>query len=40
MEQSGDLSDKVKLRIVREEIEEFQHTIKGHERLLDAIGRL
>ena len=40
MEKSENLSDKVRLQIVQEEIARFKKLIKGHEKLLEAIGNL
>jgi hypothetical protein len=40
MEKSGNLSDEVRQRIVSEEIERFMKLVKGHEKLLMAIGKL
>ncbi len=34
------LKDKEKYKIVSEEIEEFNNLIKGHKKLLNAIGKL
>ena len=34
------LSDKERYEIVSAEIKKFQKLVKGHERLLEAIGRL
>jgi len=38
MARSKNLSDKSK--ILREELERFNNLIKGHEKILEAIGRL
>jgi hypothetical protein len=40
MAQSGNLSDKEKLKIVKEELEMFQNAVKGHEKLLKAIAEM
>ena len=40
MEKSGDLKDRRKLEIVSREIQGFEKLIKGHARLLTAIGNL
>jgi len=40
MEKSENLSDKVKLEIVQEEIDKFQKLISGHRKLLEAIARM
>ena len=40
MEKSGHLSEEVRHRIVNEEIQEFKKLIKGHEKILRAIGEL
>ena len=40
MARSEILDDKRRLKIVKEEIEEFEKLIKGHKKLLDAVGRL
>ena len=39
MAKSEDFSDEVRLRIVREEIEYFEKLIKGHRKLLEALGK-
>lgn len=35
-----DLSDKEKCALVVGEIQKFQKLVKGHEKLLEAVGRL
>ena len=40
MAKSENLKDSIKSRIVSEELEEFNRLIKGHEKLLTAIGQL
>jgi hypothetical protein len=40
MEKSKALSDKEKCEILVKEIEEFKKLMKGHEKLLAAIGKL
>jgi hypothetical protein len=40
MEKSKSSNDKEKYEIVSEEIERFKNLIKGHEKLLAAIGEL
>ncbi len=40
MEKSENLDDKIRLKIVAEEIEKFEKLIKGHRKLLEAIGNL
>jgi len=40
MEKSLNVSDKVRLQIVAEEIAKFEKLIAGHRRILEAIGRL
>ena len=40
MAKSENLSDKDKCEIVLKEIEDFKKLIKGHEKLLKAIGSL
>lgn len=40
MAKSGNSKDSLKRKIVSEELKEFNRLIKGHERLLAAIGRL
>lgn len=40
MAQSGNLSDKERLKIVKEELEMFQKAVKGHEKLLKAIAEM
>ena len=40
MEKSESSNDKEKFEIVSEEIERFKNLIKGHEKLLIAIGEL
>ena len=40
MEKSEILDDKRRYKIVTEEIEEFEKIIKGHRKLLEAIGNL
>ncbi len=40
MEESENLDDKVRLKIVKEELEKFQKLIAGHRKLLEAIGKL
>ena len=40
MVRSKNLDDKKKYEIVLKELEEFKRLIKGHEKLLKAIGNL
>ncbi len=40
MEKSKNLNDKKRYEIVVEELEHFEKLIKGHEKLLIAIGEL
>lgn len=40
MVKSKNLNDKEKYRIVQQELEEFSELIKGHRKLLIAIGNL
>jgi len=40
MVKSRNLKDKEKSRIVVERINQFQKLIKGHEKILNAIGKL
>ncbi|AJF60863.1 hypothetical protein QT06_C0001G0009 [archaeon GW2011_AR15] len=40
MGKSESSNDKEKLEIVSEEIERFKNLVKGHEKLLTAIGEL
>ncbi|HLC79659.1 MAG TPA: hypothetical protein VJG83_04545 [archaeon] len=40
MEKSGNSKDENRYKIVAEEIEEFKRLVKGHEKLLRAIGEL
>ena len=40
MEKSENLDDKKRYEIVAEEIEQFEKLIKGHKKLLEAIGNL
>lgn len=40
MVKSKNLKDKLKSEIVINEIDEFNDLVKGHSRLLNAIGRL
>ena len=40
MEKSDRLNDKLRYEIVAEELEKFKKLIKGHEKLLTAIGNL
>lgn len=40
MEKSENLSDELRCKIVKEEIELFNKLVKGHEKLLKAIGDL
>ena len=40
MAKSGNSNDKERREIVSEEIEHFKNLIKGHEKLLTAIGEL
>ncbi len=40
MEKSKYFSDKERLVIMQEELARFQKIIKGHEKLLEAIGKL
>ena len=40
MVKSENLNDKQRYKIVVQEIEKFMKLIKGHEKILEAIGRL
>ena len=40
MVKSGNSKDPVKRKIISEELKEFNSLVKGHEKLLEAIGRL
>ena len=40
MAKSKNLKGKEKLKIVKKEIEKFSKLVKGHEKLLKAIGKL
>jgi hypothetical protein len=40
MEKSENSQDEMKLKVVKEEIEKFEKLIKGHKKLLAAIGNL
>ena len=40
MAKSENLNDKERMEIVSEEIKRFKNLIKGHEKLLIAIGEL
>ncbi len=40
MEKSENLSDKLKSKIVIDELNEFNKLAKGHLKLLEAIGKL
>lgn len=40
MERSENLNDKRRYEIVVEELEHFEKLVKGHEKLLAAIGEL
>ena len=40
MAKSKNLTDKEKLEIVKEEIDEFNILVGGHRKLLEAIGEL
>ena len=40
MVKSGSLKDNSRYKIVSEELQEFYKLMKGHERLLQAIGEL
>ena len=40
MAKSENLKDKKRLEIISKEIEHFKNLIKGHEKLLTAIGKL
>ena len=40
MAKSKNLKDKEKLKIIKKEIEKFNKLVKGHEKLLKAIGKL
>lgn len=40
MEKSGNSKDSVRYKIVSEEIEEFNKLVKGHKKLLEAVGKL
>jgi len=40
MVKSENLSDKIRLQIVREELDNFKKLIAGHRELLEAMGKL
>lgn len=40
MEKSKNSKDRLRYRIVSKELEEFNKLVKGHKRLLVAIGKL
>lgn len=40
MAKSRNSKDKLRSKIVSEEITEFNRLVKGHEKLLEAIGKL
>lgn len=40
MAKLGNLDDKLRLKIVKEEIEHFQKLVSGHRKLLEAIGKM
>jgi hypothetical protein len=40
MAKSGNSKDKLKLKIVWEELNKFERLIEGHKKLLAQIGRL
>lgn len=40
MVKSGNSRDELRRKIVSEEVEEFRKIMKGHEKLLKAIGEL
>lgn len=40
MGKSSNLSDKLKLEIVRQEIEDFKKLIAGHKKLLEAMAAM
>ena len=40
MEKSGNSEDKLRLKIVSEELQRFVKLVEGHEKLLAAIGAL
>ncbi len=40
MDKSKNLKDKIRYRIVIEEIEKFKRLVRGHRKLLAAIGGL
>lgn len=40
MEKSENSKDRLRRKIVSEELKEFNKLVKGHEKLLAAIGRL
>ncbi len=40
MGKSGNSRDESRYKVVEEEIQEFKKIIKGHEKLLKAIGEL
>jgi hypothetical protein len=40
MVKSEDLSDELRLKILQEELARYRSIVKGHEKLIDAIGRL
>lgn len=40
MAESKHFTDKERLQIVQEELERFEKLVKGHRKLLEAIGKL
>ncbi len=40
MEKSGNSKDRLRYKIVARELEEFSRLVKGHKKLLTAIGKL
>ena len=40
MAKSGNSKDSLRYKIVSEELEEFNKLVKGHQKLLEAIGKL
>ena len=40
MEKSEHLSDELRHKIILEEVEKFNKLVKGHRKLLEAIGKL
>ncbi|MFH1391848.1 MAG: hypothetical protein ABIH20_06045 [Candidatus Diapherotrites archaeon] len=40
MVKSGNSKDELRYKIVSEELEEFNNLVKGHKKLLEAVGKL